>query len=77
MVLRAVCEWSEDRHGLHPATQIGPVTSELQLQRVLGYIQTGQQEGPRYVRGARDAPTPAWLLGSSLRQPSLPMSTMR
>jgi aldehyde dehydrogenase (NAD+) len=32
-------------HGLDPASQMGPVVSEKQRQRVLGYLQRGEQEG--------------------------------
>lgn len=32
-------------HGLDPASQMGPVVSEKQRQRVLGYLQKGEQEG--------------------------------
>lgn len=32
-------------HGLHPKTHLGPLISEEQLDRVTGYIESGQQEG--------------------------------
>ncbi|MES0875020.1 aldehyde dehydrogenase family protein [Sinimarinibacterium thermocellulolyticum] len=40
--------------GLAPDTQMGPLVSEKQLQRVLGYIDIGRNEGARpYTGGAR------------------------
>src|SRR6202165_1364542 len=39
--------------GIDPMTQIGPVVSEEQLKRVLGYIETGSKEGARLVAGGR------------------------
>jgi phenylacetaldehyde dehydrogenase len=40
-------------HGLDPATQLGPVVSDVQLDRVMGYLQAGQRDGARYVTGGR------------------------
>ena len=34
-------------HGLDPATQMGPVVSEKQRRRVLGYVERGQKEGAK------------------------------
>ena len=41
--------------GIDPMTQIGPVVSEEQLKRVLGYIETGSKEGARLVAGGERA----------------------
>jgi aldehyde dehydrogenase (NAD+) len=38
-------------NGLDPATQLGPLVSEQQLERVTGYLQTGKEEGARAVVG--------------------------
>ncbi len=38
-------------NGLDPATQIGPLVSAEQLERVSGYLSLGQQEGARAVAG--------------------------
>jgi acyl-CoA reductase-like NAD-dependent aldehyde dehydrogenase len=38
-------------NGLDPATEMGPVVSESQLRRVLGYIQSGIDEGARLTAG--------------------------
>jgi aldehyde dehydrogenase (NAD+) len=38
-------------NGLDPETQIGPLVSEQQLDRVTGYLQLGQQEGAKAVTG--------------------------
>jgi aldehyde dehydrogenase (NAD+) len=37
--------------GLDPATDIGPLVSESQLDRVVGYLETGQREGARAASG--------------------------
>ncbi len=34
-------------YGLEPGTQMGPLVSEKQLQRVLGYLKRGEEEGAR------------------------------
>ena len=39
-----------------PDTQIGPLVSQRQQQRVRGYIQTGQHEGAQLVIGGTDMP---------------------
>jgi acyl-CoA reductase-like NAD-dependent aldehyde dehydrogenase len=39
-----------------PATQLGPLVSQHQQQRVLGYIDKGQQEGARLVTGGTGMP---------------------
>jgi betaine-aldehyde dehydrogenase len=38
-------------NGLEPQTEMGPVISEAQLDRVLGYIQSGLQDGARLSMG--------------------------
>jgi aldehyde dehydrogenase (NAD+) len=38
-------------NGLDPDTQIGPLVSEQQLDRVMGYLSLGRQEGARAVAG--------------------------
>ena len=40
-------------NSLDPATRIGPVVSEAQLDRVTGYIDIGRSEGARAVAGGR------------------------
>jgi aldehyde dehydrogenase (NAD+) len=39
-----------------PATQIGPMVSRRQMERVCGYIETGLREGARAVRGGTGRP---------------------
>jgi aldehyde dehydrogenase (NAD+) len=39
-----------------PATQIGPMVSRRQMERVSGYIETGLREGARAVRGGAGRP---------------------
>jgi 5-carboxymethyl-2-hydroxymuconic-semialdehyde dehydrogenase len=38
-------------HPLHPATEVGPLIHPQHLQRVLGYVEIGLQEGARLVVG--------------------------
>jgi aldehyde dehydrogenase (NAD+) len=38
-------------NGLDPDTQIGPLVSEQQLDRVIGYLSLGRQEGARAIAG--------------------------
>jgi phenylacetaldehyde dehydrogenase len=38
-------------HGLHPETQMGPLVSSEQFERVTGYIEHGKNEGARVVTG--------------------------
>ena len=38
-------------NGLHPQTNIGPSVDERQLETVLNYVQVGQHEGARLIRG--------------------------
>jgi aldehyde dehydrogenase (NAD+) len=40
-------------NGLDAKTNVGPSVDEKQLETVLGYIETGRQEGARLVRGGR------------------------
>jgi len=39
--------------GLDPATEMGPVVSEVQLNRVCGYLDAGAREGARAVSGGK------------------------
>jgi len=40
-------------NGLDPATEMGPVVSESQLNRVLGYIKSGGEDGARLTLGGK------------------------
>jgi len=40
-------------NGLNPETEMGPVVSEAQLNRVMGYIQAGQEDGARLTLGGK------------------------
>ena len=42
--------------GIDPMTQMGPLVSHGQMERVLGYIATGNKEGARLVTGGSRAP---------------------
>ena len=39
--------------GIDPLSQMGPLVSKAQMERVLGYIQTGKQEGARLLAGGK------------------------
>jgi acyl-CoA reductase-like NAD-dependent aldehyde dehydrogenase len=40
-------------NGLDPATEMGPLISEAQLHRVVGYIQAGLDDGARHTLGGK------------------------
>jgi phenylacetaldehyde dehydrogenase len=48
--------------GLDPATNIGPLISHEQLERVQGYITIGQQEGARLVTGGNRVGTKGYFV---------------
>jgi aldehyde dehydrogenase (NAD+) len=53
-VVEAVAQYCEDLvvgDPLDPATTLGPMVSEAQLERVLGYIEVGRSSGARLVTG--------------------------
>jgi acyl-CoA reductase-like NAD-dependent aldehyde dehydrogenase len=49
--------------GLQPATQMGPSISEKQLQKVMGYVEIGKQEGATVACGGRRLTTGAYANG--------------
>jgi acyl-CoA reductase-like NAD-dependent aldehyde dehydrogenase len=53
-----------------PATQLGPVISAKQRQRVLDYVRIGQAEGARLVAGGKIPPDPA-LAGGFYVEPTV------
>ena len=50
-------------NGLDPDTQIGPLVSEQQLERVTGYLATGRQEGARPLTGGQPLTEGAYAKG--------------
>jgi len=56
-------------NGVEPDTQMGPVVSAAQLDRVLGSIAAGRREGAEAVTGAPDLSTAISPPGSSWRRP--------
>jgi aldehyde dehydrogenase (NAD+) len=50
-------------NGLNPETQIGPLVSEQQLERVTGYLATGRQEGARVMSGGERLTEGAYAKG--------------
>jgi aldehyde dehydrogenase (NAD+) len=51
---------------MDPATQVGPLVSERQRDRVTGYISTGRAEGARVVTGGDAPPGPGWFVNPTL-----------
>jgi aldehyde dehydrogenase (NAD+) len=56
---------------IDPATQIGPMVSRRQQERVEGYIATGRQEGARVVVGGERPSLPSELAGGWFVAPTL------
>ena len=50
-------------NGLDPETQVGPLVSEQQLERVTGYLTLGQDEGARAVSGGQRLTDGAFAAG--------------
>lgn len=48
--------------GLDPATELGPLVSREQQSRVLGYIETGVEEGAELVAGGRGPDQPGYFV---------------
>jgi betaine-aldehyde dehydrogenase len=51
---------------LDEATEIGPLVSERQRDRVLGYVELGEREGARRVGGAAAVPETGWYVPPTL-----------
>jgi phenylacetaldehyde dehydrogenase len=49
-------------HTLDPETVIGPLVSEVQLDRVTGYIESGRQEGASVLVGGGRKDGPGWFV---------------
>lgn len=56
---------------MDPETMIGPMVSERQRDRVVGYIRTGRDEGARVVAGGEPLVLPPELEGGWFVQPTL------
>lgn len=54
-IVSSVSERMKLGHGLVPDTRMGPVVSQEQLDRVLGYIEIGQKEGATVATGGKRA----------------------
>ncbi|EKM57049.1 uncharacterized protein PHACADRAFT_194624 [Phanerochaete carnosa HHB-10118-sp] len=52
--------------GFKATTQQGPVASKTQLDRVLGYIESGKQEGARIVTGGSRAEGLGYFIKSTI-----------
>lgn len=56
--------------GLEPATEMGPVITEKQMNKVLEYVQIGREEGAQLVLGGEKAADPA-LANGNFVQPTI------
>jgi aldehyde dehydrogenase (NAD+) len=56
---------------MEPTTTIGPMVSERQRDRVVGYIRTGREEGARVVTGGETLPLPPELSNGWFVPPTL------
>ncbi len=54
--VKAIADKMRLGHGFDPKTQMGPLVSREQYDRVTGYIQSGKQEGARLVSGGPERP---------------------
>jgi len=64
--------------GLEPDTQMGPLISERQLERVTGYIESGKSEGAQVVVGGERKPSEGYfLVPTVLAQTHRSMKVMR
>ncbi|MFI6309664.1 aldehyde dehydrogenase family protein [Nocardia fusca] len=59
-----------------PASQMGPLISQRQLDRVLGYIEAGKREGARLVLGGNRGPGPGFFVEPTLFADVRPESTI-
>ena len=48
--------------GLHPETQMGPMVSEIQHQRVCGYLESGVAEGAKAITGGKKIGGPGYFV---------------
>jgi phenylacetaldehyde dehydrogenase len=61
-------------HGLDRATEMGPLVSQVQLDRVCSYLESGKHEGARAVTGGERAPGPGYFVKPTVlldTQPSM------
>ena len=49
-------------HGLDPSTQLGPLVSDVQLNRVKSYLDAGRTDGARYVTGGNQVARPGFFI---------------
>jgi phenylacetaldehyde dehydrogenase len=49
-------------HGLDPSTQMGPLVSQEQLERVTGFLDSGRQQGAEFVTGGRRLGTSGYFV---------------
>jgi alpha-ketoglutaric semialdehyde dehydrogenase len=63
LVERLAASWAELAvgSGLEPATQVGPLVSDAQYERVTGYLLRGEQEGARRCTPERPVPSGRYI----------------
>lgn len=80
-VIAGISKFAESMHvgaGLNPSTQLGPLISEVQRERVLGYIAAGIADGAELVTGGVKAAGDGFFVAPTvLRNVSADMSIVR
>ena len=63
-------------HGLESTTQLGPLVSDVQLDRVLGYLEGGRRDGAHFVTGGQRVGETGYFVGATVvtqTTPSMPL----
>ena len=53
-------------HGLESTTQLGPLVSEVQLNRVIGYLEGGRRDGAQFVTGGTRVGETGYFVGATV-----------
>jgi aldehyde dehydrogenase (NAD+) len=61
---------------LDPKTRLGPQVSEMQMKRVLGYVEKGRAEGARLICGGERAPGPGYFVRPTIFDEVRPSMTI-
>jgi phenylacetaldehyde dehydrogenase len=62
----AIAEKIKIGSGLDPATEMGPLISDTQLARVMGYIEAGRREGANVVTGGKQVGTAGYFIAPTV-----------
>ena len=53
-------------HGLESTTQLGPLVSDEQLSRVMGYLESGRRDGAQFVTGGKRVGETGYFVGATV-----------